>query len=156
MQKYDLITHTFLELLQFRQFLITYILSVSLKFWACYITGQSDEFAVKNGSIYLHILSSHFFVALITNFVFLSFLFLIWWSIEFPQQNINQWKTDIGDKKLSVELYVSIGVWKIWLIKDIFGWYIKIKNFPKYIWVRFTIRKEKLQELSCKIIASKF
>ena len=29
-----------------------------------------------------------------------------WWSIEFPQQNISQSETRIGDKKLSVELYV--------------------------------------------------
>ena len=37
--------------------------------------------------------------------MFLSFLLLFWWSIEFPQQNINQSETGIGDKKLSEELY---------------------------------------------------
>ena len=40
--------------------------------------------------------------------------------------------------------------------ENIFGQYIKIKNFPKYIWPAFPIRKEKLQELSFKIISSKF
>ena len=40
---------------------ITYIFNVSLKFRACYITGQWDEFPVKNASYYLHTLSWHFF-----------------------------------------------------------------------------------------------
>ena len=36
------------------QCLITYIFSVSLKFGACYITGQLDKFRVKNASLRLH------------------------------------------------------------------------------------------------------
>ena len=44
------------------QILITYIFSTSLKFGACYITGQWDEFKVKNRAYCLHILFLHFFV----------------------------------------------------------------------------------------------
>ena len=40
--------------------------------------------------------------------------------------------------------------------ENMFWQYIKIKNFPKYMWTVFPIRKEKLQELSFKIISSKF
>ena len=40
--------------------------------------------------------------------------------------------------------------------ENIFGQYIKTKNFPKYIWAAFSIRKEKLQELSFKTISGKF
>ena len=38
---------------------ITYIFSISLKLWACYITGQWGEFIVENATLYLHILSWH-------------------------------------------------------------------------------------------------
>ena len=71
--------------------------SVSLKFRACYITGQWGEFTVKNASLYWDILSWGSFYC---------FRFLFWWSIEFLQYNTNQSETGIGDKKLSVELYV--------------------------------------------------
>ena len=40
--------------------------------------------------------------------------------------------------------------------QNTFGQYIKINNFPKDIWVGFPMRKEKLQELSFKIISNKF
>ena len=40
--------------------------------------------------------------------------------------------------------------------ENIFGQYIKTKNFPKYVWAAFSIRKEKLQELSFKTISGKF
>ena len=50
--------------------------SVSLKFWACYITGQWGEFRVKNATSCLHILFWHFFVVFIKKFVFLSFSLL--------------------------------------------------------------------------------
>ena len=40
--------------------------------------------------------------------------------------------------------------------ENIFWQYIKIKNFLKYIWAVFPIRKEKLREPSFKIISSKF
>ena len=36
---------------------------------------------------------------------FLSFSLFFWWSVRFLSQNINQSKTGIGNKKLSVELY---------------------------------------------------
>ena len=36
---------------------------------------------------------------------FYHFRLFFWWSVEFPQQNINQSETKIGDEKLSVELY---------------------------------------------------
>ena len=42
------------------------------------------------------------------NLYFYHFYFVFWWSIEFPQKNIDQSKTGIGDKKLSVELYVYL------------------------------------------------
>ena len=37
--------------------------------------------------------------------VFIICIFFLWWSIKMPQQNINQSKKGIGDKKLLVELY---------------------------------------------------
>ena len=55
------------------QFLITYISSVSLKFQACYITGQWGQFKVK-----IRMLLSES-----------KFLFFLWQSIKFLQQNIN-------------------------------------------------------------------
>ena len=39
--------------------------------------------------------------------------------------------------------------------ENIFGQYIKIKNFAKDIWAGFPMRKEKLQELSFKIVSNK-
>ena len=38
---------------------------------------------------------------------FYHFHFFFWYSIKFPQQNINQSETGIGDKKLSLELHES-------------------------------------------------
>ena len=38
-------------------------------------------------------------------FAFIIFIFFFLWSIKFPQHNINQSKTEIGDQKLSVELH---------------------------------------------------
>ena len=52
--------------------------------------------------IYIHLSTSS------ENFIFIILFF--WWSIEFPQQNIDQSETAIGDKKLSVGLYVIITV----------------------------------------------
>ena len=90
------------------QFLITYIFSMSLKFQACYIiTDQWGEFAVKNATLNLHVLSWHFFVFHQKICVLINFIFF-WWSIKFRQQNINQSEARIGDKKLSVELYVIV------------------------------------------------
>ena len=39
------------------RFLITYIFSKTLKFRACYITGQWSKFTVKNATLHLYILS---------------------------------------------------------------------------------------------------
>ena len=40
--------------------------------------------------------------------------------------------------------------------ENIFGQYIKINNFPENTWGGFSIRKQKLQELSFKIIYNTF
>ena len=82
------------------QFLITYIFSVSLTFWACYITGQWGEFRVT-----IHILFLAFFYCFHQkNCVLIKFFF--WWSIKILQQNINHLENGTGNKKLSVELCV--------------------------------------------------
>ena len=91
------------------QFLITYIFSVSLKFQACYFMGQWGEFTVKNTTLYLNILSLHFFFCFSSKkLCFYRFHFFFWWNTKFLQQNINQPETGIGDKKLPVELYVCL------------------------------------------------
>ena len=41
-----------------------------------------------------------------------------------------------------------------WLIENIFGQYIKVKNFPIYTWGGFTTRKVKIGELLFKIISN--
>ena len=84
---------------------ISYHLYFLWKFRACYITGQWPEFTVNNATLYLRKLSWYFFVFFLF-FCFYHFNFLFWWSIEFPQQNISQSETGIGDRKLSVELCV--------------------------------------------------
>ena len=58
-----------------------------------------------------------FFLLFIKIFVFYYFHFFSWWSIKFPQQNINQLETIIFDKKLSVELYVRVkqSMWSLCL-----------------------------------------
>ena len=73
---------------------------------ACYITSQWHKFRVKNATLCLHILFWHFFVAFTKICVFVIFIFS-GWSMKSPQQNINQSKTAVGDKKLSEGLYVS-------------------------------------------------
>ena len=81
------------------QFLITYIFSVSLKFQACYFMGQWGEFTVKNTTLYLNILSLHFFFVFHQKkLCFYRFHFFFWWNTKFLQQNINQ----------PVELYVCL------------------------------------------------
>ena len=66
--------------------------------------GQWSEFTVKNTTLYLYILSWHFYQKFCVFIIFIPFFDEL--SIEFPQQNINQSKTGIGGKKFSVELYV--------------------------------------------------
>ena len=58
------------------QFLITYIFSGFLTFWACYIKGQWSEFKVKNVTLNLHITFWRFLLFFIKKFVLLSFSFL--------------------------------------------------------------------------------
>ena len=48
--------------------LITYIFSASLKFRACYITGQWDELTVNNATLNLHMLSLYFLLFFIKKF----------------------------------------------------------------------------------------
>ena len=87
------------------QFLIFYIFSVCLTFGACYITGQFGVIRVKNDTFCLYVLFWHFLMFFIKEFVFLSLSFLFFDEVSNFRNNINQSKTGIGDKKLSVELY---------------------------------------------------
>ena len=59
-----------------RQFLITDILSVSLKFGACYITGQRNKFKVSNTLQFSYTFLA-FFVVFHHKIVFLSFPFFL-------------------------------------------------------------------------------
>ena len=61
------------------------------------VSGASSE---KKMPLYIYI----YFIFL-ANLCYYHFHFFFWWSIEFPQQNINQSETEIGNKKLSVEPY---------------------------------------------------
>ena len=82
--------------------------SVSLKFGACYITGQWGEFRVKNATLCFHLLFWDFPCCFSPyNLGLYHFHFFLWWSIKFPQHNINQSETGIGNLKLPVELYVN-------------------------------------------------
>ena len=90
------------------QFLITYTFSVSLKFRVCYIIGQLGKFTVKN-AIYIYFLCI-FCCFLSKNMCFYHFHFFFCWSIELPQKNSHRSETGIGDKKLSVELYVTLAM----------------------------------------------
>ena len=56
-----------------KQFHLT-IFSVSLKFLACYITGQWEEFTVNNTTSFLHMLSWHF-LFFVKKFVFIIFVY---------------------------------------------------------------------------------
>ena len=58
--------------------------------------------------------------------MFFSFSFRFWWSIKFPQQNINQSETEIGDKKLSVQLYAENQM--EWFFLDSMVWW-ELKDF---------------------------
>ena len=84
-----------------------YIFFVYLKFGACYITGQWGDFRVKNATIRLHIHFCYFFFVVFHHkiCVFIIFISFFWYSLKFPQQNINQSEMWIGGFQLSVELY---------------------------------------------------
>ena len=69
------------------------------------ITVQGGVFRVKNETLYLYILFWLFVVVVAVAVVFdKKNVFTI---IKFLQQNINQSKTGIGEKNLTVELYVK-------------------------------------------------
>ena len=72
----------------------------------------------------------------IEKIVFLSLSLLFFQSIKFPQQNINESGIRIGDKKLSVALYV------IWNNIDSVSDFLVIKESPRNIDTlqSFTIR----------------
>ena len=90
------------------QFLITYIFSVSLKFQACYFMGQWGELTVKNTTLYLNILSWHFFCFVLHQKICVFIVFISFFD-EIPSFcNINWPETGIGDKKLPVELYICL------------------------------------------------
>ena len=60
---------------------------------------------------------------------FYHFHFSFWWSIKFPQQNIHQSETRIGDRKLWLELYVaqvSLTQWSILFFFDVPS--LKLRN----------------------------
>ena len=63
------------------QVLITYIFSVFLKFWTCYITVQWRDFTGNNATLYLHILSWRFLMFFIEKFVFIFIYFLMKYQI---------------------------------------------------------------------------
>ena len=99
---------------------------VSFNFWVCstyisyhlYFLGIPKVWSIlQQGSVgrvhskECYFIFTYTFLAFcccfsLKNVCFFHFHFLFWWSIEFLQQNINQSETWIGDKKLSVELYV--------------------------------------------------
>ena len=88
-----------------------------LKVWSiCSVTGQWGDFRVKNATLCLHILFLDWLF-----FIKQNFFFFFWWFIKFPQHNIYHSKTGVGDKKLSVELYVNNCL--------LFGWAIELRNF---------------------------
>ena len=75
---------------------------------------QSCEFTKKNAISYLYILSWYFFILFYffsfihqENFVFIILISFFDKTSNFQKQIINQSETSIGDKKLSVELYVT-------------------------------------------------
>ena len=90
------------------QFLFVYVFSLSPRLGASYITGPWGEFRVISTALYLLILLLLLLFLLLfftKRMRFYQFYFFFRWSIKFLKQNINQSKTGIGDKKLSVELY---------------------------------------------------
>ena len=83
------------------------------KIWSMLHHGSVGQVQTKNTTICFHLLFLtsfffFFFLFFIIKLVLLSFSFLFWWSIKFPQQNINQLERRMGGPKLSVELYVTI------------------------------------------------
>ena len=58
---------------------------------------NSRPVTVKNATIYFHLLYWDFCLVFHENFCFYYFHFFSWWSIKFPQQNINHSKTRIWE-----------------------------------------------------------
>ena len=110
-----------------RQFLITYVFCVSQKFGACYIKGQWGRVQCKE----CYFMFTYTFVVVVFHQknCFYHFHFSFWWSIKFPQQNIHQSETRIGDRKLWLELYVaqvSLTQWSILFFFDVPS--LKLRN----------------------------
>ena len=89
----------------YRQFLITYIFSISLIFGACHIKGLWSEFRVRNATLYLRILFNIFMLFSSKKYTFLSFSFPFFYEVSNPQQNSNQSEIGTGDERLLKELY---------------------------------------------------
>ena len=104
------ILHEYLECVRLTKWYRFIFLRLS-KVWNMFHHGSVSQVLKKNTTVCFHLL---FWVVLlllffIIKFVFLSFLFLFWWSIKFPQLNINQSEAGFRGLKLSVELYAFQG-----------------------------------------------
>ena len=90
------------------QFLITYKIFRNSKVWSILYHGSVGW--VKSTECYMFTYTFWaFFIIFHKRFCFfLSFSFLFWWSIKYPQQNINQRETGIDDQRLSLEPYASV------------------------------------------------
>ena len=117
-----------------------YILSVSLKFEASYITGQCGAFIKKCFLILSYTFQTFFLLFFIIKFVFLSFSFLFFLiNIKFPQQHINQSETWIGGFQ---------GQWNCMLVRFWIGlWYLFLSLLMQYKCTFF---------LCCKSYVNKF
>ena len=73
-----------------RQFLITYIFFVSLKFRECFTTDQWGKFTVQSATFYLHIFSWILLLFFIRKLMFLSFSFLLLSEVSNKRILINQ------------------------------------------------------------------
>ena len=65
---------------------------------------SGKEFREKNANVYIYLFGIFLFC----------FTKKVVFIIKFPQQNMNQWETGIGDKKLSVELMIRNCQWNAW------------------------------------------
>ena len=99
----------------------------------------------------------HFFLFSIKKFMFLSFSLFFWWSIKFPQQNINQWETGIGDKKLLVELYLNYSTRPVILYGNhFFDFPIKSCNLSYVVSPNRETHLEKIFKIFSKFTWSEF
>ena len=71
----------------------TYIFSISLKFGACYVTGQWGEFRVKNATLCLHTPFRQFSV--VFHCFFIIFFSFFWWSTNFRNRILTNQKPEL-------------------------------------------------------------